>query len=945
MDNETNERKHDPEGTKLQQIEAKRAQKKAKGISTRDPGATYVRICPHCQKPNSLVSTFCTGCTFTLSEWDEEKLPNLFWNLAQGEDIGCKVSKRTESVVVFHDKFPVSDAHLEIIPTKAITDITELTKADIPMLKGLYSAGLTELKNLDLSRFAGKNLDDFVVAGFNYPVSIPHLHLHMVLPPFTHEKVFQYPRWHSFNKVIAELEKYGAVRTYDKHENESEWKISYNKALEDHKAFSSPKSRSKRLGPNQNFERWKKKSKDNTIVLVEVDKKEHSLTLSIDGQTYTLKYPSSRDLDSTYFLEGIGQDWENDLNEYIFTESPQSLADVLDKIVAIRDSTRGLTQSSEFIFAEGSNESEDEDQRNAREFGVGADWFKRPPKSWFCEKVIAEVKAARSLLGDDAVRTGGLSLCSLYIDITSSLDEKMMQALELFQEPCTVEFDFDPFWALKPTDRVPMPVFKIRQLTNNEGNSFGCGFHLKEIVHRYLEDNFKWSTKPLISLGSYNNDKGINRGPAPKAPKPQTTGAKRPKAAEPYVPVDSIMVSKLKQLGFKQAAIESALAESKNHYERAVDKLIGMGEAAIDINAHDIAVNSKSIDAILEMGFSRDQAVAALKKTNNKFDDAITLLLEGDILVTEAPKPQQVKVIDKSDPIDNSPQLSRSGSNLFVGIISYVKMRLAHYMRFCMICHKRHACHNDKPVVCCNPLCIFRYAEMMPAKQKQKLMEVDRITICPFVDCDNIARTDNSELLAAFGNAVAIEDGNNQEQMLAMQSHRYLPNEDVMKFINVGVKTSGQTISKIENVLKPELVAAFEAQWENMKKKRGHELSRPNIAYHGTAEQNINSILERGLLVPGRGTGKDVGHATDSGWWGGGIYLAPDPQLSIGYCRGGKKLLICSVLMGKRYNVTQRMDGADCQAGYDSHVACSGAEWVIFEPSQVLPCYLVSFKQ
>jgi hypothetical protein len=39
------------------------------------------------------------------------------------------------------------------------------------------------------------------------------------------------------------------------------------------------------------------------------------------------------------------------------------------------------------------------------------------------------------------------------------------------------------------------------------------------------------------------------------------------------------------------------------------------------------------------------------------------------------------------------------------------------------------------------------------------------------------------------------------------------------------------------------------------------------------------------------------------------------------------------------------MDGGDLVQGYDSHVAEGGQEWVIFEPTQVLPCYLVSFEQ
>ncbi len=78
--------------------------------------------------------------------------------------------------------------------------------------------------------------------------------------------------------------------------------------------------------------------------------------------------------------------------------------------------------------------------------------------------------------------------------------------------------------------------------------------------------------------------------------------------------------------------------------------------------------------------------------------------------------------------------------------------------------------------------------------------------------------------------------------------------------------------------------------------------------------------------------------------------------------------MICSVLMGKTFQCTALIHGADLMAGYDSHTApgtptlcarcivivnsttwwCGGAggqEWVIFNPAQVLPCYLVSLSQ
>jgi len=265
-----------------------------------------------------------------------------------------------------------------------------------------------------------------------------------------------------------------------------------------------------------------------------------------------------------------------------------------------------------------------------------------------------------------------------------------------------------------------------------------------------------------------------------------------------------------------------------------------------------------------------------------------------------------------------------------------------------MICHKQHTCKSTKPVVCCDPICIFRYSELFPSEKKKRIRQIDRIVLCPFMNCfGNPRNSDNNlAILSLMGdNIQRDEGGNTQEMLLEMHAHRYLPNDQVVHFLEEGVKGCGVKIHSIENVLKPELVENFENRWRKLKQERGEKLARPQIAYHGTAEQNIESILERGLLVPGKGRGKDVGHATDTGFWGGGIYLSPNAQTSVGYCRGGKRLLVVSVLMGMAYTVQTRMDGQDCQPGFDSHIACGGNEWVLFDPNQVLPCYLIAFQQ
>ena len=80
-------------------------------------------------------------------------------------------------------------------------------------------------------------------------------------------------------------------------------------------------------------------------------------------------------------------------------------------------------------------------------------------------------------------------------------------------------------------------------------------------------------------------------------------------------------------------------------------------------------------------------------------------------------------------------------------------------------------------------------------------------------------------------------------------------------------------------------------------------------------------------MVPGKKSG--VAHATDEGYWGKGIYLSPNAGLSVGYCRGGKKLFICSVVRGKTFKCQQMINGGDLTPGYDSHEDPSGNEWFV----------------
>jgi len=103
----------------------------------------------------------------------------------------------------------------------------------------------------------------------------------------------------------------------------------------------------------------------------------------------------------------------------------------------------------------------------------------------------------------------------------------------------------------------------------------------------------------------------------------------------------------------------------------------------------------------------------------------------------------------------------------------------------------------------------------------------------------------------------------------------------------------------VKSVVNIKLVNNFEEKWAEIKDKYDFDptYSSIEIGFHGTASKNIDNICRIGLVVPGT---HGVGHATDTGWYGKGIYLSPNAGLSVGYCREGGKLLVCAVIMGKR---------------------------------------------
>eukprot|EP01116_Phalansterium_solitarium_P010357 TRINITY_DN25065_c0_g1_i1.p1 TRINITY_DN25065_c0_g1~~TRINITY_DN25065_c0_g1_i1.p1 ORF type:complete len:304 (+),score=63.49 TRINITY_DN25065_c0_g1_i1:2-913(+) len=172
-------------------------------------------ICPACEKPNVTHVHACTACAFPLRPEDVAVGPeNPFRGIISGKTQEHLITYRDDRVLVFLDKWKIAKHHLDAIPIEEIPDLTALRREHLPLVEQLYERGLWSLQQLQPPHVRGLRLEDVVIAGFNLPVSVAHLHCHIVLPPLMHTNAFKYPRWYPYEKVVADLREHGRVVTY-----------------------------------------------------------------------------------------------------------------------------------------------------------------------------------------------------------------------------------------------------------------------------------------------------------------------------------------------------------------------------------------------------------------------------------------------------------------------------------------------------------------------------------------------------------------------------------------------------------------------------------------------------------------------------------------------------------------------------------------------------------
>lgn len=188
-----------------------------------------------------------------------------------------------------------------------------------------------------------------------------------------------------------------------------------------------------------------------------------------------------------------------------------------------------------------------------------------------------------------------------------------------------------------------------------------------------------------------------------------------------------------------------------------------------------------------------------------------------------------------------------------------------------------------------------------------------------------------------------------------MQRHSFLPRREFREGSEEDIhfryaeaqfhRTQGrQAVTQVEYVINPPFVAAFETKRREFVDRYGADGVTTILAFHGTAnDANIESILANNFDIA-----RLAANTGNRGHYGAGIYFSEAARVSLGYAAGHNKLLLCKLLTGREYRIggtnptgPNPGTGAPLVPGYDSHIVNDGAEVVIFDSSQILPCYVV----
>jgi len=104
--------------------------------------------------------------------------------------------------------------------------------------------------------------------------------------------------------------------------------------------------------------------------------------------------------------------------------------------------------------------------------------------------------------------------------------------------------------------------------------------------------------------------------------------------------------------------------------------------------------------------------------------------------------------------------------------------------------------------------------------------------------------------------------------------------------------------------------------------------------FHGTSKEAIQKIAEEGFKHPDE--------LKLFGKSGKGVYITFYSDYSMNYTKSDQVLLV-KLLRGKCQDSTGKLDGVTCKSGYDSIYSGSQNEIKIFDTTQILPRYIITY--
>lgn len=203
--------------------------------------------------------------------------------------------------------------------------------------------------------------------------------------------------------------------------------------------------------------------------------------------------------------------------------------------------------------------------------------------------------------------------------------------------------------------------------------------------------------------------------------------------------------------------------------------------------------------------------------------------------------------------------------------------------------------------------------EQAPATQEEEPLENDDNEE---VDVDDWLSQEDSQIVMLSEKqykAKLTQLSTFDNQCLQFTPQSYWPNYASM----IQKKFLGIQVTNIKVIGNHELIQRFRQYWY---KRQNEQLI---MCFHGSHPKAVDSIADRGFLIPGKTATIQVAHGSAHGV---GIYLALNPLTSMAYCYGGNKMLCCAAIVGGKVK-TKR----------------SGSVLIAFEEESVLPCFVVTF--